>query len=431
LPQISGNRTFANSLGEKQIGEYVTFAGWIVDISHIGKIGFLKMRDMTGLAQGIATGSILDKIKEISRQSSVTVCGVIAKTKAKNLSVEINIKEITVTGRATQPLPIDPTGRLESSLDKRLDCRALDLRNENVSNLFKIRSEALHVIRKVLRSRMFIEVQTPKIIGSATEGGANLFEFEYFKKRAFLAQSPQLYKEELVLGLERVFEIAPYFRAESSHTVRHLSEFISIDLEAAYLDYEDIIDLVEVLVLSTLAELSTRFPGKIIDFGELQKKGSSAKIPRLTYEKCIQELRDTGDQVEFGDDLSDLALRKLGGLHRGLYFIIDWPTNLKPFYIMEHEENKLLSKSFDLQYGYLELVSGGSREHNHEKLESKMIDQGLNPKSFHYHLKTFDWGMPPHSGCGIGLDRLMMMLASTDNIREVVLFPRDTDRLTP
>jgi nondiscriminating aspartyl-tRNA synthetase len=431
LPQISGKRTFANSLGEKQIGEYVTFAGWIVDISHIGKIGFLKMRDMTGLAQGIATGSILDKIKEISRQSSVTVCGIIAKTKAKNLSVEINIKEITVTGRATQPLPIDPTGRLESSLDKRLDCRALDLRNENVSNLFKIRSEALHVIRKVLRSRMFIEVQTPKIIGSATEGGANLFEFEYFKKIAFLAQSPQLYKEELVLGLERVFEIAPYFRAESSHTVRHLSEFISIDLEAAYLDYEDIIDLVEVLVLSTLAELSARFPGKIIDFGELQKKGSSAKIPRLTYEKCIQELRDTGDQVEFGDDLSDLALRKLGGLHRGLYFIIDWPTNLKPFYIMEHEENKLLSKSFDLQYGYLELVSGGSREHNHEKLESKMIDQGLNPKSFHYHLKTFDWGMPPHSGCGIGLDRLMMMLASTDNIREVVLFPRDTDRLTP
>jgi nondiscriminating aspartyl-tRNA synthetase len=431
LPQISGKRTFANSLGEKQIGEHVTFTGWIVDISHIGKLGFLKMRDMTGLAQGIATGSILDKIKEIPRQSSVTVCGIIAKTKAKNLSVEINIKEITVTGRATQPLPIDPTGRIESSLDKRLDCRALDLRNENVSDIFKIRSEALHLIRKILRSRMFIEVQTPKIIGSATEGGANLFEFEYFKKRAFLAQSPQLYKEELVLGLERVFEIAPYFRAESSHTVRHLSEFISIDLEAAYLDYEDIIDLVEVLVLSTLAELSARFPGKIIDLGELQEKGSTAKIPRLTYEKCIQELRDTGDQVEFGDDLSDLALRKLGGLHRGLYFIIDWPTNLKPFYIMEHEENKLLSKSFDLQYGYLELVSGGSREHNREKLESKMIDQGLNPKSFHYHLKTFDWGMPPHSGCGIGLDRVMMMLASSDNIREVVLFPRDTDRLTP
>jgi aspartyl-tRNA synthetase len=173
------------------------------------------------------------------------------------------------------------------------------------------------------------------------------------------------------------------------------------------------------------------FPGKIIELGELQKKGSTAKIPRLTYEKCIQELRDTGEQVEFGDDLSDLSLRKLGGLHRGLYFIIDWPTNLKPFYIMEHEKNKLLSKSFDLQYGYLELVSGGSRENNHDKLESKMIDQGLNPKSFHYHLKTFEWGMPPHSGCGIGLDRLMMMLTTSDNIREVVLFPRDTDRLTP
>jgi nondiscriminating aspartyl-tRNA synthetase len=431
MPQILCKRVFASSLDEKQIGQYITFAGWIVDISHIGKIGFLKMRDMTGLAQGIATGSILDKIKEIPRQSSVTVSGIVRKTKAKNLSVEIDIKEITVTGRAIHPLPIDPTGRIESSLDKRLDCRALDLRNENVAYIFKIRSEALHVIRKILRSRMFTEVQTPKIIGSATEGGANLFEFEYFKKSAFLAQSPQLYKEELTLGLERVFEIGPYFRAETSHTVRHLSEFISIDLEAAYLDYGDIIDLVEELVLSMLAELSVMFPGKIIDLGELQKKGSTTKIPRLTYEKCIQELLDSGDHIEFGDDLSDLALRKLGGLHKGLYFIIDWPTNLKPFYIMEHEKNKLLSKSFDLQYGYLELVSGGSREHNHVKLKSKMIDQGLNPKNFYYHLKTFDWGMPPHSGCGIGLDRLMMMLTSSDNIREVVLFPRDTDRLTP
>jgi nondiscriminating aspartyl-tRNA synthetase len=431
MSHTSDKRTLASSLGESQIGEKITFAGWIVDISHIGKIGFLKMRDMTGLAQGIATGSILEKIKEIPRQSSVIISGVVSKSKAKNLSVEILIREITVAGRAIQPLPIDPTGRIESSLDKRLDCRALDLRNENVSNIFKIRSEALHVIRDILRSRMFTEVQTPKIIGSATEGGANLFGFEYFNKRAFLAQSPQLYKEELTLGLERIYEIGPYFRAEASHTVRHLSEFISIDLEAAYLDYADIIDLVEELVLSTLTELTAMFPGKVIDFGELRKKDMAEKIPRLTYEDCVRELLNSGEHIKFGEDLSDAALRKLGELHKGLYFIIDWPTTLKPFYIMEHGNNKLLSKSFDLQYGYLELVSGGSREHNHEKLKSKMIEQGLNPKSFSYHLRTFDWGMPPHSGCGIGLDRLMMMLTSTDNIREVVLFPRDTDRLTP
>ncbi|HEY7110333.1 MAG TPA: aspartate--tRNA(Asn) ligase [Nitrososphaeraceae archaeon] len=431
MSQTSGKRTLAKSLSETQIGEKITFAGWIVDVSHIGRLGFLKMRDMSGLAQGIATGTILDKIKEIPRQSSVLVSGIVSKTKAKNLPVEIDIKEITVTGRAIQPLPIDPTGRIESSLDKRLDCRALDLRNENVSSIFKIRSEALHVIRSILRSKMFTEVQTPKIIGSATEGGANLFGFEYFNKRAFLAQSPQLYKEELTLGLERIYEIGPYFRAESSHTVRHLSEFISIDLEAAYLDYVDIIDLVEELVLLTLTELSTMFPGKVIDFGELEKKGIPAKIPRLTYENCIQELRDSGERIKIGEDLSDAALRKLGELHEGLYFIIDWPSTLKPFYIMEHESKKHLSKSFDLQYGYLELVSGGSREHNHEKLKSKMTEQGLDPKSFSYHLRTFDWGMPPHSGCGIGLDRLMMMLTSTDNIREVVLYPRDTDRLTP
>jgi nondiscriminating aspartyl-tRNA synthetase len=431
LSQISGKRTFASWLNEKQIGENVTLAGWIVDFAHIGRIGFVKMRDMTGTVQGVATGDTLDNLREIPRQSSVTISGIVSKTKAKNLDVEINIKEITVIGKAVQPLPIDPTGRIESSMDKRLDCRALDLRNEHVLSIFKIRSEALSVIRKILRSRMYIEVHTPKIIGSATEGGANLFEFEYFKKKAYLAQSPQLYKEELTLGLERVFEIGPYFRAESSHTVRHLSEFISIDLEAAYLDYNDMMDLVEELVLSALNELSLMFPGKIIEFGKLQKKNSNRKIPRLTYEECIKELRGSGEQIEFGEDLTDSALRRLGNLHEGLFFIKDWPTSLKPFYIMEHEENENLSKSFDLQFGYLELVSGGSREHNPDKLRNKMIEQGLNPESFHYHLKTFDWGMPPHSGCGIGFDRLMMMITSSDNIREVVLFPRDTDRLTP
>src|SRR5262245_17441733 len=170
MSQTSGKRTLAKSLSETQIGEKITFAGWIVDVSHIGRLGFLKMRDMSGLAQGIAKGTILDKIKEIPRQSSVLVSGIVSKTKAKNLPVEIDIKEITVTGRAIQPLPIDPTGRIESSLDKRLDCRALDLRNENVSSIFKIRSEALHVIRSILRSKMFTEEKTTKIIESETEG---------------------------------------------------------------------------------------------------------------------------------------------------------------------------------------------------------------------------------------------------------------------
>jgi nondiscriminating aspartyl-tRNA synthetase len=426
----NSSKIFASWLNEEYIGKSVNLAGWIVDFTDIGRIGFVKMNDITGTAQGVATGSVLLRLKEIPRQSSVMISGTVCKSKAKNLAVEIEIEEITVLGPAVHPLPIDPTGRVESSLDKRLDCRALDVRNEQVSNIFKIRSEALELIRSFLRTKVFIEVQTPKIIGSATEGGANLFSLEYFKQMAYLAQSPQLYKEQLTLGLERVFEIGPYFRAEPSHTVRHLSEFTSIDLEAAFLDYHDIMDLIEELICSVFDKLSKQFPTNTILNG-ISNQGQSRKIPRLTYAECLQELNDRGEHIKFGDDLSDASLRILGKLHKGLFFIKDWPTRLKPFYIMEQDENAELSKSFDLQFGYLELVSGGSREHNAKKLRDKLISQGHNPESFSYHLRSFDWGMPPHAGCGIGFDRLMMIITSSDNIREVVLFPRDTTRLNP
>ena len=427
----NSSKIFASWLNEEYIGKSVNLAGWIVDFTDIGRIGFVKMNDITGTAQGVATGSVLLRLKEIPRQSSVMISGTVCKSKAKNLAVEIEIEEITVLGPAVHPLPIDPTGRVESSLDKRLDCRALDVRNEQVSNIFKIRSEALELIRSFLRTKMFIEVQTPKIIGSATEGGANLFSLEYFKQMAYLAQSPQLYKEQLTLGLERVFEIGPYFRAEPSHTVRHLSEFVSIDLEAAYLDYNEIMDIVDELIMSTIESLRTLFPVDIKSTNYYYGNSIESGIPRLSYEECLNELNQNGEHLEFGDDLSDAALRTLGTIHNGFYFIKDWPTKLKPFYIQEHEGRKDLSKSFDLQFGYLELISGGTREHDPNNLRNKLMEQGLSTESFSHHLRAFDWGMPPHSGCGIGFDRLMMVLTSSDNIREVVLFPRDSDRLTP
>jgi aspartyl-tRNA synthetase len=277
---------------------------------------------------------------------------------------------------------------------------------------------------------MFIEVNTPKIIGSATEGGADLFDFEYFSKKAYLAQSPQLYKEQLTLGLERVFEISPYFRAEPSHTVRHLSEFISVDLEAAFLDYVDIMDLVQELAIATINDLFVHHNEEMKHF-ENKLSIMVDTIPRITYQKCLDDLRGLGEKLEFGDDLSDPALKKLGEIYQKFYFITEWPTKLKPFYILEQENKSELSKSFDLQYGYLEIVSGGTREHDPEKLKNKLLKKGLNPKSFSDHLKTFEWGMPPHSGCGLGFDRLMMILTNSSNIREVVLYPRDTDRLTP
>ncbi|HET8847456.1 MAG TPA: aspartate--tRNA(Asn) ligase [Nitrososphaeraceae archaeon] len=427
---VTMKRTFASSIDKNNIGQNLTFVGWIEDFRDMGKIGFISVRDMTGSFQGVVTGNLLSNLREIPRQSVIMINGIIQDTRAENFQVEVKVEKITVLSKAASPLPIDPTGRVSSSLDKRLDSRALDLRNFRISNIFRTRSNALYLIRKYLFSKMFVEVNTPKIIGSATEGGADLFGFEYFSKKAFLAQSPQLYKEQLTLGLERVFEISSYFRAEPSHTVRHLSEFVSVDLEAAFLEYTDVMDIIEDLVVSTIRDLITNYNNEMKYFGD-NKDIMVSKIPRITYEKCLEDLKGLGETIEFGEDLSDPALRKLGEIYPSFYFIVDWPTKLKPFYIHEHEEKPEISKSFDLQYGYLEIVSGGTREHDSVKLKNKLQEKGLNPNSFSDHLQTFEWGMPPHSGCGLGFDRFMMVLTKSANIREVVLYPRDTERLSP
>lgn len=427
---VTMKRTFASSIDKNNIGQNLTFVGWIEDFRDMGKIGFISVRDMTGSFQGVVTGNLLSNLREIPRQSVIMIDGIIQETRAENFQVEVKVEKITVLSKAASPLPIDPTGRVSSSLDKRLDSRALDLRNFRISNIFRTRSNALYLIRKYLFSKMFVEVNTPKIIGSATEGGADLFGFEYFSKKAFLAQSPQLYKEQLTLGLERVFEISSYFRAEPSHTVRHLSEFVSVDLEAAFLEYTDVMDIIEDLVISTIRDLITNYNNEMKYFGD-SKDIVVNKIPRITYEKCLEDLKGLGETIEFGEDLSDPALRKLGEIYPSFYFIVDWPTKLKPFYIHEHEEKPELSKSFDLQYGYLEIVSGGTREHDSVKLKNKLLEKELNPNSFSDHLQAFEWGMPPHSGCGLGFDRFMMILTKSANIREVVLYPRDTERLSP
>ena len=424
------NRIFASSVNKDHIGQNLTLVGWLEDFRDLGKIGFISARDMTGNFQGVLTDGLLAAFREVPRQSVIMVKGTVQETRAENFQVEVKVEKVEVMSRAINPLPIDPTGRVRSSMDKRLDSRALDLRNSRISNIFRIRSYVLNLVRNFLYSRMFMEVNTPKIIGSATEGGADLFGFEYFSRKAYLAQSPQLYKEQLTLGLERVFEISPYFRAEPSHTVRHLSEFVSVDLEAAFLDYGNIMDIVQDLVISNINDLFVHH-NKEMTYFENKQEIMVDRIPRITYQKCLEDLSSLGEKIEFGNDLSDPALKKLGEIYPRFYFIIDWPSKLKPFYILEHENKPELSKSFDLQYGYLEIVSGGTREHNSERLRNKLLEKGLDPNNFSDHLRTFEWGMPPHSGCGIGFDRFMMILTNSTNIREVVLYPRDTERLSP
>ena len=285
-------------------------------------------------------------------------------------------------------------------------------------------------LRKTLSEKKFIEITTPKIIGSASEGGANLFSLDYFGKQAYLAQSPQLYKEQMTIGLERVFEIASFYRAEKSHTGRHLSEFTSVDIEAAFMNYTDVMNVLEDLVVDTFKYVSENCKKELEIIGN-KTITSDHPFEKITYSQALDELKEKDVKLEFGDDLLDSHLRILGENHPSFYFLTDWPIKLKPFYITEKHDNAELSESFDLQYGYLELSSGGSRLHNPEKIKSRLKEQNLDPSKFSEHLQAFDWGMPPHAGWGLGLERLLTIILGIDNVREVILYPRDPERLKP
>ena len=411
-------------------GERVSLGGWIEDLRVMSKMTFLTLRDSTGKIQVIAKNELSEAVQKMNRQSVILVRGTVQETRARDFDFEVMADGIKILSNAVHPLPIDPTGRLESGIDNRLNARALDMRNPKTAAVFKIRHHALASIRKRLTEQRFFEITTPKIIGSASEGGANLFSLEYFGKTAYLAQSPQLYKEQMTIGLERVFEIANFYRAEKSHTGRHLTEFSSVDIEAAFMDYTDVMQVLEDLVHRVCSDIERNCSA------EQKETGFAMPVPelplkRVTYQEAVDDAADAGCEIKFGDDLLDSHLRAIGEKHKGFYFLTDWPQKLKPFYIRERDDDPEISRSFDLQYGYLELSSGGTRLHDPGLLKSRLKEQGLDPAQFEDHLRAYDWGMPPHAGWGLGLDRLISILAGADNVREAVLYPRDPDRLAP
>jgi aspartyl-tRNA synthetase len=412
------------------IGQKVIFGGWVEDLRKLGKMTFLTVRDVTGLAQVIVKEDTSKEIEGITRQSVIRVEGKIQETRARDFECEIKAEKIDVLANAVYPLPIDPIGRLESNIDNRLNARALDMRNQKTASIFKLRHHVLASIRKTLTEKKFIEINTPKIIGSASEGGANLFSLEYFGKQAYLAQSPQLYKEQMTIGLERVYEIASFYRAEKSHTGRHLSEFTSVDIEAAFMDYTDVMEVLESLLVEVYKYVEEKCKKEQKAIG-IEIKVPSLPFERIPYSQVLEELKSAGEDLKFGDDLLDSHLRIIGKNHPGFFFLIEWPMKLKPFYIREKDDDPKISRSFDLQFGYLELASGGTRLHDPKKIRTRLEEQGLDPSKFSNHLQAFDWGMPPHAGWGLGLERLMTTLIGIDNVREVVLYPRDPDRLTP
>jgi nondiscriminating aspartyl-tRNA synthetase len=416
-------------------GAEVTVLGWVFEVRDLGGIRFVILQDREGTLQVTipkkrVPPEVVSKTDALQKRFSIGVKGTVKKTNMTTRGIEVVPKEFRVFSTAAEQLPIDITGKTPANIEVRLDARALDLCLEQNAAAFKVQHHALAAIRDYLFEKGFLEVHTPRIIASATEGGAELFPVDYFGQKAYLAQSPQLYKEQLTMSMEKVFEVGPFFRAELSHTRRHLSEFVSVDVEQAFANAEDVMQLLEQVIHNTCKVIKEKCTREI---AALKYHVTVPELPfkRFTYDEVLSDLKEQGVTIPWGEDISTEAFRTLGKERGYYYFITDWPTHAKAFYIKPKEGKPEISEGFDLMWRWIELVSGGTRICDKAQLMERMKEKGMNPEGFKYHLQAFDYGMPPHAGWAIGLERLTMVLTGKKNIREVALYPRDRSRLTP
>lgn len=415
-------------------GQEVEIAGWVHKFVDMGKLKFLIVRDRTGEIQvtakkGIVPDELLAKITA-NREYVVRVKGTVKENKIAPDGVEIIPLEYEVLNSVDEKLPVDPTEEVPSDLDTRLEYRYLDLRRKKINAIFELKSVIVNAYRKKLSGMGFTEIHPSAIIAAASEGGTDVFEMKYFEHRAYLAQSPQLYKQIAVIGgLDKVFITMPVFRAEKHNTTTHLNEITMMDAEIGFADHHDAMDVLEAAFLEMLRSASAR-PELLAACGTTVNVPE--KIRRIPYKEVIKMLQNDGDKIEWGHDFSKEHEKRLAELvGEEAFFIYDFPTSIRAFYSMPNQKNPEICNSFDLMYRGLEISSGAQRIHKADLLEAALKGRGLNPADFGFYVKAFRFGAPPHAGFGIGLERLVMKICSQDNIREAALFPRDRTRLYP
>ncbi len=429
LVKLNKNRVLIKEVleGKKKNVEIV---GWVYNTRALGKIRFLLLRDISGVIQ--ITG-VKEKIKEnifslmssVTKESVIYVRGSVKDSKQAPGGKEIIPEEIIEIAHADE-LPIDVSEFSKTELPKRLDYRFLDLHRRKIQAIFKVQSTLMQAYREFMIKEGAVEAIFPSIISSSSEGGTELFKADYFNKKVFLSQSCQLYKQMLACSMEKVFAIFTAWRAEKHNTIRHLNESRQFDFEMAFAD--------EFVVMEVLARCVQFMIKKVLEINEEELKllNVNLKVPKtkyLTFEETNEIFKK--HKVHAGkDDISTEGEKKLGELFPDtILFVHDWPIAGKPFYIMPKGKN--LSCGFDAIYNGMEISSGGQRVHIPDLLEERLKIKGLNPKDFKSYIDSFRYGAPPHSGFGIGVERLTMLVLNLPNIREVTLFPRDRDRLTP
>ena len=387
------------------------------------------------MKKGETDPALFERLAPLARESVVSVEGTARRSAKSNRGVELFPTQVEVLSTAETPLPLGVVDKVGAELDTRLNHRVLDLRKPAVRAVFELRTQLLAELRAAFLKRDFLEIQTPKLLRQGAEGGATLFAVDYFEGRAYLAQSPQLYKQMLIgAGFERVFEIAPAFRAEPSDTVRHTTEFTSLDGELGYISgAEEVRDVLEGVITDAVRGTKS---GLAARGNPLAEKLPDVTTPftRVSFADCEEWLGRPGAERDLGtEDEKAIGERVAADHGTPFYFITDFPTAVKAstFYAERKPDAPRLTGYFDLDYRGLEIASGGPREHRIDRLTDNLRSAGLDPAAFAGYLEAFRFGMPPHGGWGLGVDRLVQVLAGVPNIREAILFPRDRYRLDP
>ncbi|HWX74354.1 MAG TPA: aspartate--tRNA(Asn) ligase [Solirubrobacteraceae bacterium] len=431
-------RTLIAQLHE-HVGQRVTIRGWVNAVRDQKRMQFVLVRDETGLAQAVLEkqdppSELNEQISALTVESAISASGtIVADERVKLGGVELRLEGLQVDSLAEPELPI----AADSALDKRIDWRYLDLRQPERRLIFEVQTTVERAMREVFYEQRFIELHSPKLMGSASESGAELFKVEYFDRSAYLAQSPQFYKQmAMAAGFGRVFEVGPVFRANPSFTSRHDTEFTSVDVEIAWIDsHEDVMAFEEAWLAHVLALVAREHGEQIERTFHTEVRVPTLPFPRVTLAGAKELLRERDLPVPplDLDPPSERALSEIVRETQGheFTFVTDYPAAVRPFYHMRYAEDQGLTKSFDLLWRGVELTTGAQREHRYAQLVAQAREKGVDTEPISYYLDFFRFGCPPHGGFGFGLTRLLMQLLAQDNVREVTFLYRGPHRLLP
>lgn len=419
----------------EEAGKKVKICGFVHTLRDQGSIKFLLLRDATGIIQCVVKNgsSSFEEVGDLSLESVVEVHGTVRKEKQAPGGAEVEIESVVVLSGSQPELPIPvivEKGGEETDVSKRFDWRWIDLRKEGRLNIFKVWSSLEEGIREYFKKEGYVQIYTPSLMSAPSESGSDVFEVKYFEKKAYLAQSPQFYKQmAMASGFEKVFMVGPVFRAESSFTTRHMTEFTGWDFELSYIrSHYDVMAEQEKILVSAFKKAKLEVPAGL-DVPKIP-------FPKITMEEAKEKLKKAGVASEKWFDVSPEEEKELCRIIKeetghDFVFLIDWPIEARPFYHMRHEENPKLTKSFDLLFKGVEIVTGAQREHRVEFLEKQAEEKGLSLDEIKDYLNFFRYGCPPHGGCGMGPGRIIMKILNLPSVKEATFLPRDVKRLTP